>query len=117
MNLEQAITVFRHKLRLVGQGRSIESLQLYDAMMVLLREVTKEGPKRNNYFLFAGDAYYPAGPNDLIGAFQTLAECHAEGERLIDDPNEHFIRWYAILDVDKGKFIGTKGEWYGDGKT
>lgn len=72
-----------------------------------------EGPKRNNYFLFAGETYYPAGPNDLVGVFQTLAECYAEGERLIEDPNEHFICWYGILDVDKGRFIGTKGEWYG----
>lgn len=36
LSLSQAIDVIEHKLKIAGQGRSIESHQLYDAMLVLL---------------------------------------------------------------------------------
>jgi len=36
MTYEQALDVFDHKLRLVMQGRMIESDQLYEAMRVVL---------------------------------------------------------------------------------
>lgn len=56
---------------------------------------------KNQYILFAGLNYYPAGTDDIIGCFPTMDEAFdAWLKRLEETENDD---WACIFDVDTQK--------------
>ncbi len=53
------------------------------------------------YAVFAGERYYPSGGwNDFEGAFESLAEAEAEGEKHTD-----VLGWFHIVDMTDGTIV------------
>lgn len=54
------------------------------------------------FYLFAGSTYYPCGPADYIGFFNTKEEALARAKGLLED-------WAYVMDID-GVVVATLGD-------
>ena len=62
-----------------------------------------------NYLLFAGETYYPAGgTGDCCGVFASAAEAESCGLKLLDAADGRWVDWMEIAKVDGAKLVPVR---------